>query len=86
MPAWAGISLVVTTCPTCGRVRVSWGLWGLRTVSLYSTTTVHRQVIRITRFDDEAPGETAVVTIRVVSSGKKVQVDGLLLVGPDPLQ
>ena len=45
VPDWARISLVATTCPTCGTVRISWG-WGAKTISLYSESTQHRQVIR----------------------------------------
>ena len=34
------IALVATTCPTCGSVKVYWGSTLIKTISLYSRTTV----------------------------------------------
>ena len=44
------IAIVATTCRTCGKVRVYWGSTLLRTVSLYSATTVNRKLITVTTF------------------------------------
>jgi hypothetical protein len=54
---------------------------GSRTVSLDSPTTEDRRVIRITRFDPEAPTRPGPVTITVTSSAGKVLIDGLLVAG-----
>ena len=82
VPEWAGISLVATTCPTCGSVRISWG-WGSKTISLTSGSTQHRRVIRVRKFNDEAPPDLSGIAITVVSSAKKVVVDGVLITGRD---
>ena len=76
---------MATTCPTCGTLRVSWG-WGAKTVSLYSATTQHQQVIRFRRFSGDLNPGRRTVTITVVSSNKQVLVDGLLIAGPRPYQ
>jgi hypothetical protein len=67
------IALVATKCPTCGKVGVYAGTTLLGTVSLVATTTVHEAVIVL------APVSlrTATLTIRVITSGKVVQIDGL---------
>ena len=41
---------MVTTCPTCGSVRVYWGSTLLRTISLRSTTGVNPRVITVANF------------------------------------
>jgi hypothetical protein len=70
------ISIVATTCSTCGKVRVYWGSTLLRTISLYSATTVNRRLLTVTTFTGARSGT---VTIRVYSSGKRVMVDGLAI-------
>lgn len=70
------ISLVATTCPTCGKVRVYWGATLLRTVSLYSSTTINKRVIGVTTFSSARSGT---LTVRVYGSGRKVIVDGVAI-------
>ncbi len=70
------IALVATTCPTCGKVRVYWGSTLLRTVSLYSATTVNKKLITVTTF---AGTRTGTLSIKVHSSGRKVIVDGVAI-------
>ena len=76
---WSGLYLVATTCPTCGVVRVTWGHYGSRRINLYSAKRVDRKVIRVTPFDDDYPPTRAKVNVTVVSSGKKVVIDGILI-------
>ena len=68
------IALVATTCPTCGTVNVYLGSTLLRTISLYSATTVNRNVISVAKFTSV---HTGTVTIKVTSSHKPVIIDGL---------
>ena len=68
------IAIVATTCPTCGTVRIYWGSTLLRTVRLASATTVHQRVLEVAAFTS---GRIGTVTIRVVSRGRRVEVDGL---------
>jgi hypothetical protein len=70
------VDLVATTCPTCGSVAVYLGKWKLKTISLRSATTVTRRVIPVENLGWPSTGR---ITIKVVSSGRKVQVDGLAL-------
>jgi hypothetical protein len=70
------ISIVATTCPTCGSVKVYWGSTLLRTVSLVSSTTVNRKVISIATFTTVRSGT---VTVKVSTSGRKVLLDGLAI-------
>ena len=62
------IALLATTCRTCGTVKVYWGSTLLKTVSLYSATTVNKKVIPIKTFTTARSGT---LKIKVVSSGKK---------------
>jgi hypothetical protein len=70
------ISIVVTTCPTCGSVKVYWGSTLLRTVSLVSSTAANRKVIAVATF---ASVRSGTVTVKVSTSGRKVLVDGLAI-------
>ena len=83
VPDFTGVYLVATTCPTCGEVKVSWG-WGSRTISLASDTVQPQQLIQFRRFSDDLNPGTSVITVTVLSSHKKVVVDGLLIAGPPP--
>lgn len=67
------VALLATTCRTCGTVKVYWGATLLKTVSLYSATTVDRALIPVRTFTSPRSGA---LTIKVVSRGKKVIVDG----------
>jgi uncharacterized delta-60 repeat protein len=68
------LALVATTCARCGKVKVYLGSDLLRTVSLKSPGTRKRAVISIATFSRVRSGT---VKIKVVSSGKKVRVEGL---------
>jgi uncharacterized delta-60 repeat protein len=68
------LALVVTTCARCGKVAVRLGPTLLRTVSLKSPVTRKKVVIEIASFSSIRAGKVKVV---VVSSGKKVLVEGL---------
>ena len=70
------LAIEVTTCPTCGKVRVYWGATLLRTVNLHSGTTVNRKVIPIVTFSRARKGT---LTLRVFSSGKRVTIDGVVI-------
>ena len=68
------IALVVTTCSTCGKVKVYLGTDLLRTVSLKSSGTRKKVVVSIAAFSWMRSGT---VKIKVVSKGKKVLVEGI---------
>jgi hypothetical protein len=70
------IALLVSTCPTCGTVKVYWGSTLLRTVSLASATTVNQKLVTVASFGS---GRVGTLSIRVSSSGKKVIVDGVAI-------
>jgi hypothetical protein len=72
------IVLVATSCPTCGTVRVYLGSTLLRTISLYSATTIHRHVYVVKQFSSV---RTGTVTVKLSSSGRRVIVDGLGISG-----
>lgn len=69
------VSLIATTCPTCGSVAVYVGGQLAGKISLVSSSTRHRQVLLV-------PGaalRSGTVVVRVLTSGKPVLVDGLAL-------
>lgn len=68
------LALVVTTCASCGKVKVYLGSDLLRTVSLKSSGTRKKVVVSIATFSWI---RTGTVKVKVVSSGKKVLVEGL---------
>jgi hypothetical protein len=70
------IALVATTCPTCGKVKVYWNGTLLKTVSLASSTTTNRKVITIRNWSSVKSGK---LVIKVVSSGRKVVIDGVAI-------
>jgi len=70
------IALVATTCSTCGAVKVYWGSTLLKTISLYSRTTVNQKLIAVTTFSS---ARTGTLKIKVASSGKRVIVDGVAI-------
>ncbi len=70
------IAIVVTTCSTCGSIRVYWGSTLLRSISLRSSTTVYRKVITVATFSSARSGT---LTIKVSTSGRRVYVDGLAI-------
>ena len=70
------LAIVATTCPTCGKVRVYLGPTLLRTINLYSATTINRRLLTVTTFT-AARGGT--VTVRVFGTGRRVLIDGLAI-------
>lgn len=69
------LALVATRCPSCGKVVVEVGGRVVGTLSLASTTTRRRQLLSVPL----SSSRTGSVRLRVVSTGKPVEVDGLLL-------
>jgi hypothetical protein len=69
----ARIALVATRCPTCGIVGVYVDSTLVGTVNLAASTTLRQQVIPLRPF----ALRTGTVVVKVLSSGKLVQVDGL---------
>ena len=67
------LALVVTKCPTCGKVAVYSGSTLLATINLYRSTTAKRMVIVLAKVSLR----TANIRLRVVTGGKSVQIDGL---------
>lgn len=70
------IAIVATTCATCGKVSVYRGSTLLKTISLYSATTKNKRVISVIAFGSVTSGT---ISIKVVTSGKKVLIDGLVI-------
>jgi hypothetical protein len=68
------VGVVATTCNHCGSVAVYVGVTKIGTISLYATTTHYQRLLQLPRFSLR----TGTVTIKVLSSGKTVQIDGLL--------
>jgi hypothetical protein len=67
------VALVATTCRQCGQVRVLVKGKKVGTIDLFSPTYRRQQVLELPRY---ARGK-GTITLTVVSSGKKVQIDGL---------
>ena len=82
----SGLGLVATTCPTCGKVRVSFG--GIVRVVDLASPTRHDGVYFPIWLGSESQGTdlddpiSGTVTIRVISSGKPVIIDGLAVSQP----
>lgn len=69
------LALLVSTCSSCGSVRVTFNGATLGTYSLFSTTTVRRKIIQVATF---ATVRTGTVKVQVTSAtGKAVYIDGL---------
>jgi photosystem II stability/assembly factor-like uncharacterized protein len=68
------VGVVATTCNHCGSVAVYVGATKVGTISLYATATHYQRLLQLPRFSLR----TGAVTIKVLSSGKTVQIDGLL--------
>ena len=67
------VAVVATRCPTCGTVGVYVNGISVGRVNLYSAPIVRQAVIALPPFSYR----TGTVTLKVLSSGKSVQVDGL---------
>lgn len=70
------VGILATTCASCGSVYVYVGNTLVATWSLYATSTHLQQLLTTRAFTVRSK---VTVTIRVRSSGKLVQIDGLLL-------
>jgi len=67
------LALVATRCPTCGSVSIYSGTTLLRTINLAASTTIRQSLFLL----PVVSTRTAAVSIRVTSSGKLIQIDGL---------
>jgi hypothetical protein len=67
------LALLATTCPTCGTVGVYVNGALVGAVNLQATTTRDRQLIELPSFGSR----TGAVTIKVLTNGKLVRIDGL---------
>jgi hypothetical protein len=68
--------LLATRCPTCGTVGVYWNGRLVKQVSLRSSVKLRRQIVPVTSF---AGVRSGTLTLRVMSSGAPVQIDGVVL-------
>ncbi|WP_329482583.1 hypothetical protein OG555_10265 [Kribbella sp. NBC_01484] len=71
--ALSRVAIVATKCPTCGSVRVYVNNVAVGTVSLYNAKLQYRAVIALPAFGYRS----GTVVVKVTSSGKLVQIDGL---------
>ncbi|HEX7186712.1 MAG TPA: DUF1906 domain-containing protein [Actinomycetes bacterium] len=69
------VGIVATTCPRCGKVAVLVDGRRVGRINLESASTRRRQVLMLPAFTRER----GTVTIRVRSTGLKVQIDGLVI-------
>jgi hypothetical protein len=67
------LALVATKCASCGKVAVYSGSTLLGTINLYKSTTSKEQIIALPKVSYR----TANLRLKVVTSGKSVQIDGL---------
>jgi hypothetical protein len=70
------MAILVTTCPGCGTLHVYWQGVLVKTVSLNSTTIVHRKLITVATF---ASTRSGTLTLRISSSNRPVVVDGVAI-------
>jgi Zn-dependent metalloprotease len=70
------LALVAQKCSSCGKVQLYRGSSKIGPeISLYSSTTKYRQVITVAT--SSSLTSSALITIKVISSGKPVRIDGL---------
>ena len=72
------VALLVTTCPTCGTLRVHWESSSddvRRTISLYSPVRRDRQLIPVASLGSVGRGT---LSLSVASTGKPITIDGVL--------
>ena len=70
------VALVVSTCPTCGSVKVYWNGAYKKTISLRSSTTRNKVLVSALSFSSVRSGTLKLV---VSSSSKRVLVDGVAI-------
>jgi subtilisin family serine protease len=68
------VAVVVTRCPGCGRLRVSFRGRALRTLSLNAARLRRNQIVPVARFGAVRRGT---LRLEVVSAGRPVRVEGL---------
>ena len=68
------LGLLVTKSPTAGTIQILWNDVLLQQVSLTASTTIKRALITLAPF---ASVQTGTLKVKVVSSGKRVEIDGL---------
>ena len=66
-------AIVATHCPSCGSIAIFAGSQRLKVIDLSSPSTRRRVITAFGQF----PFRTAKLTIKVISSGKQVQIDGV---------
>jgi hypothetical protein len=71
--AYSRVALVATRCPGCGTVGIYSGTTLLKSVSLASATTQRQWVYALPK----SALRKGTLSVRVLSSGKPVQVDGV---------
>ncbi|HET6817503.1 MAG TPA: glycoside hydrolase domain-containing protein [Mycobacteriales bacterium] len=70
------IGIVATRCVSCGKVRILVGGQSVGVIDLTASTVQRRRTLLLPAFTSLRKGT---VTIRVISSGKTVQIDGLVI-------
>ena len=70
------IAVVATACPSCGKVGVYAGTSLIGTLNFASSATAWRQV----RYTPSFSGFTGTITLRNLSSGKRVWLDGVAVI------
>ena len=70
------LGVVATACPTCGKLSLHVGTLRVGTIELDAPTTTRRSVVMLPALGQAVDGTVKLV---VRSSGKKVQVDGLVV-------
>jgi hypothetical protein len=71
--ALSRVAVVATKCATCGSVRVYVNNVSVGVISLYAARTQYKAVIALPAFTFRS----GTVVVKVTSSGKLVQIDGL---------
>jgi hypothetical protein len=67
------VGIVATTCPDCGKIAILAHNIPVGTINLHSKTTRRQTVLALPKFT----ARTGTVTVKVLSTGKIVQIDGL---------
>jgi hypothetical protein len=70
------LGVMATRCPGCGTIQIFWNDTLLAQVSLNATTTTRAVLVQSTAFTTL---ETGTLTVRVVSSGARVEIDAFAL-------
>ena len=69
------VGVVATTCPTCGKVRILVAGQSVGVIDLTASSTHYRRTLLL----DPFTYRTGTVRVRVISSGRTVQIDGLVV-------